>query len=212
MKRFFLWLTGSIMLSMSLTNAQQIGLKAGIGSSKLAADWYGLYGSESQGIFSGNLGVVADFPVTGKVRGMPSLELTRRGGKAGGPFTLSYVTLTLPASYEIDLGSGAAFAAAGPYVGYALSANWKYSGYGKLDFEAEGMNRIDVGLSLLTGYKFSLPGVNSSLERPFAAYLQYAFGVTNLGSSSSGYYTFDDYNLRNGGTFAIGAIYYFGEK
>ncbi|MVM38035.1 outer membrane beta-barrel protein [Spirosoma sp. HMF3257] len=121
---------------------------------------------------------------------MPGLQLIRKGNRFSDSFGtdvthLLYLELPIYALYRHQLpdNKGELFGGLGPYFGYGLAGNFKFTFNGEttkvpaFDAKNGGFKRFDAGVSLTAGYQF--PG---SLR----VRLAYELGLVNLESGPSG--------------------------
>ena len=114
---------------------------------------------------------------------MPGLELVRKGSKTSDGFGkdvthLLYLELPIYALYRHQLpdNKGELFGGLGPYFGYGLAGNFKFTFNGEttkvpaFDTKNGGFKRFDAGLALTAGYQF--PG-------SFRVRLAYEIGLVN---------------------------------
>jgi len=97
-------------------------------------------------------------------------------GNENASTSLNYLEIPLNVAYKFSLGeSSNFFVQAGPYLAYALSGKTKFGDESEdIDFEADGMKRMDFGLGIGAGIELG----------PIVPSVSYQLGLSNLNDDS----------------------------
>jgi hypothetical protein len=195
-----------VLCCVAATTFAQLNVKFGVtaglnvsnetlsaGSFSLSPDWKAGF----------QAGVIADLSLSPSLSIMPELVFSQKGCKSDVETvtvteTINYLTLPVNLAYKFDLGlAGTLFPFAGPYVGYALSGNYKEGSESvKINFgsDEDEYKALDFGLNFGLGYQFE-----KLLFR-----LQYNLGLSNIGNVIEG----ADYSVKNKNV-AVSVGYFF---
>jgi hypothetical protein len=165
-----------------------IGPEAGLNFATQSNKMDGRSIGESKGITAARIGMVVNIPVSKKVHIQPGMFYSGKGRKEAafdstgmeGTFKdkLHYIEMPVNAVFQMDMGRlGGAFAAAGPYLGYAVGGKQKIDIEGrkqqseKIFGSSSFYERLDYGLNFSIGFR-STAG--------FFLRLQYQLGLANI--------------------------------
>jgi len=212
MKKVLFILALSILFGSASIAQVKFGVTAGFNAANLVVD------DKDNDVFNTNRlgflgGLIADFSITKNFSVIPELLYIQKGAgisakdddrnKLDITMNLDYIQIPVNLAYKFNIGRSSNISIfAGPYFGYAISANWK--GETIVDGEKEKktekidlgkgedeLNPLDIGFVIGLGFQHG-PGFLK---------LQVISGSTNLNN-------FDSYTMTNGG-IAISAGYYF---
>ena len=151
-----------ICFGMLAANAQRIGIKGGLNFAKESDDSKSLLGLQ--------LGVVGDYFFTENIFANSGLLYSMKGakykdGNITAKYPIHYLEIPINIGYKADLGNDLAFfAQAGPYLGYAISSDFKF-GSGPNEIK-----RFDAGFNVGAGVEYN--------KFQFGA--TYGFGLANI--------------------------------
>lgn len=162
----------------------EVGLNFATQSNKMDGRSIG----ESKGVTAAKIGIVADIPVSKKMHIQPGIFYSGKGRKAvafdsigiEGTFKdhIHYIEVPVNAVFQMDMGHlGGAFAAAGPYLGYAVGGKQKTDIEGhapkseKIFGNSSYYERLDYGLNFSIGFK---------ARAGLFLRLQYQLGLANI--------------------------------
>lgn len=154
------------------SNAQDkpltFGVKAGMNLSNATGDIEG-----NKAMIGFRAGVSLDYAFSQDLYLLTGLNYSMQGTKLGEieeqsvKLNLSYLQLPIHIGYKLEIAEGTKLVFhAGPYVGYAVSGNWKVgsASIGAFSDEAESelgkLKRFDFGVGLGTGVEFGKFGVD----------------------------------------------------
>jgi len=212
MKKVLFFLVFSLLFGSASIAQVKFGATAGFNAANLVVD------DKDADVFNTNRygfigGLVADISINKKFSIMPELLYIEKGAGISGKdengntlditMNLDYIQIPVNLAYKFHVGrSSNIFLFAGPYFGYAFSANWK--GETIVDGEKEKksekidlgkgedeLNPLDIGFVIGLGFQYGQGFFK----------LQVISGSTNLNN-------FDSYTMTNGG-IALSAGYYF---
>ena len=182
------------------------GVKAGLNLANINEK--SSLGSENDGKTSKigfHFGGTAEFPASEAVSVQTGLLFSSKGYKvsyegASGSTNVNYLEIPINTIYKIEIGSSKLCLSAGPYLGYAVSANAKYGdlegdlkiGSGKED----DIKALDYGLNI---------GAGVELNDKITIGLQYGIGLANISP-----YTEYGFSAKNN-VFGISVGYMFGQ-
>lgn len=166
---------------LKLANAQDLpirwGIKGGMNLSQMNIDdGHGQF--TAAGMRAGfHLGSVAEYLFSDALALQPALLFMQNGSGELSNTTLTFNQIQLPVNikYSFKPAEFKMFVAAGPYVGYLLSATAKQNGVSvdlfNKSINAEPMRRIDYGLNIGTSVE-----LNENIDVGFG----YQLGLSNL--------------------------------
>ena len=182
------------------------GVKAGLNLANINEK--SSFGSDNDGKTSKigfHFGGTAEFPASEAVSVQTGLLFSSKGYKvsyqgSSGSMNVNYLEIPINTIYKIEIGSSKLCLSAGPYLGYAVSANAK-SGDAEVDVkigsgDEDTYKALDYGLNI---------GAGVELNDKITIGLQYGIGLANISS-----YTDFGYSSKNN-VFGISVGYMFGQ-
>ena len=183
-KLIFLLLLG---LLVQTVYAQKFGIKGGLNlaSMSFSEDME----NSVKSILGFHIGPVADIELQESLFFNTGILYSIKGfkmeyGSENSTTSLNYLDIPLNVAYKFSLGeSSNFFVQAGPYLAYALSGKSKYGDESEdIDFEADGIKRMDFGLGIGAGIELG----------PIVPSVSYQLGLSNLNDDSE-----DDTTVKN---------------
>ncbi len=197
-------LTGMLLLIALFTYAQtSIGVKGGLNFTNISQpDIIDVTGVDFKGITGANFGLVAEIGITDHFAIQPEFGYSQKGFKLeegvdlelfnvpvpiGGKATtkLNYIEAPILAKVKFGNARVQGYVAGGPLLSYASGGRFKTEANvllidipltnTKLDLDALGFKRFDIGASIGTGIQFNTPTAGS-----FFADIRYSKGFKNV--------------------------------
>jgi len=176
-----------LALLVQTTNAQFFGIKGGVNLASL--NFSEDMENSIKSILGFHFGPVAEFELQESLCLNTGLLFSVKGakmeyGNEDASTSLNYLEIPLNVAYKFSLGeSSNFFVQAGPYLAYALSGKTKYGDESEdIDFEEDGMKRMDFGLGVGLGIELG----------PIVPSVSYQLGLSNLNDDSE-----DDTTVKN---------------
>jgi hypothetical protein len=170
------------------TNAQRLGVKAGLSLAKANYEYTGTSISTSNLVgFQG--GLIGEIPISDDLFLNSGVLFSQKGTKfsllgVNVKFSINSLEIPLNVAYKYDMGSLKLFGQIGPYLGVGLSTGMKGGGEVEtIDFgsEIDQMKRVDIGANFGGGIEINKVQLGIS----------YGLGLTNLSNDP-------DETLKNG--------------
>ena len=216
MKNVTKLLTLVLFFSISANSyTQSIGLKVGANIASWAGD--DIFDEDVYSSVTGlQLGLVAEIPFSDKFAVQPELLYLQKGSAAEFEFLgdkittttkFNYLEIPILAKFALTDGPAQVFLNAGPSIGFGLNGTLTTEAGGAeeesdLDFDEEGIVRMDLGLALGAGVQF-----NTGPGKLFVD-VRYLMGLTSLDDSEPEEEQIDIFNrgisASVGFTFPIG--------
>lgn len=197
-KLIFLMLFGFLIQT---STAQTFGIKGGLNLASMS------FSEDMENSVKSMLGLhvgpVAEFELQESLSFNTGLLYSVKGakmeyGSESATTSLNYLEIPLNVAYKFSVGEMSDFfVQAGPYLGYALSGKTKYGDESEdIDFEENGIKRMDFGLGVGLGLKLG----------PIVPSISYQLGLSNLNDDSE-----DDMTIKNK-VLQFSVAYMFGKK
>lgn len=149
--------------SANVTNAQ-LGAKIGVVSAKQIVSFSGI-DANSDGKLGLQVGAFYNLPIVNNLHLRPTLQFTFKGGKAKDDndedvtANYNYIEIPIDIVYSIPMSQHTLKLHAGPYLGYAISAEDDGTDV------SDEINKREVGYNLGLSFEFGKCGIGFNLSR-----------------------------------------------
>lgn len=198
MKQKLTWIF-VLSIFMTTTNAQKIGIKAGLSLANAQYEYTqtNIPTSNLTGVLAG---LIWEAPISNEIYFNSGILFSQKGTKLNLlgveiKFPINYLEIPINLAYKYDLGTSKLFAQTGPYLGVGLSAKMKGAGEEEtIEFGSgtDQMKRIDLGFNFGAGLEIKKVQLG----------INYGLGLINLSN--------DPDELMKNGALSFSVAVFFG--